>query len=215
MKLLFSGLLLAASLSFGAQITYSDYSGWAAPGALGATIGFDSIAAQDNSQTITSNGVSFTGGGAFLRIYSAAFSPANLNGTQSLTGPSGVLNISLPSNIYGVGFLIGTPASGITIVVNGQSAGTITTVAPPVSGAATFWGVRSDVAITSIELVSTQAGFRTVIDNVVLADFANLGGGGGNEPPPGEVPEVSSAVLIGTSLILLPLARKYALRRQA
>jgi hypothetical protein len=41
------------------------------------------------------------------------------------------------------------------------------------------------------------------------------GGGGGNEPPPSETPEASSAILIGTSLILLPLARKYALRHNA
>lgn len=218
MKTLFSGLLLAASLSFAAPTTYNNYADWAAPGSLGVTINFDAIAAQDNSQLISTGGFTFTGTtDEYIRIYTTAFAQANLNGSRSLTGPTGVLNIALPSDIFGIGFYIGSPASTVSIFVNGQipAQSIITTVTPPVSsGTATFWGIRSDVAITSIQLVSSQGGYRTVIDDLQVAG-AVTNGGGGNEPPPSETPEASSAILIGTSLILLPLARKYALRHNA
>ncbi|MBS1832717.1 MAG: hypothetical protein JST65_08390, partial [Acidobacteria bacterium] len=54
---------------------------------------------------------------------------------------------------------------------------------------------------------------RVVIDSVVFGGQSI--NGGGEEPPPSETPEASSAILIGTSLILLPLARKYAQRRNS
>lgn len=225
MKTLFSGLLLAASLSFAAPLTYNNYTDWAAAGSVIGTTSFNAVS-PTNSNLVTYTdafGTIFGVPSGSLVAYTAGSSLANLNGTQSLTASNGSFTITLPANVFGFGFYIGSALSTpVDLYVNGSlvSSGSPQAFGAPASPATpapagVFWGYRGDLAITSIQLVTTSPGFRTVIDDFSISGEVTNGGGGGNEPPPSETPEASSAILIGTSLILLPLARKYALRHNA
>lgn len=228
MKKLLSVLLLAASFSFSAPVTYGTLSAWSAAGPVDAnTITFNSYTTS-GTPTVSgpaTYGFSFqgwnlsTGDPANLLLADTSYSFYsfyNLGDGTSLASPQspGVLRIVTPANVFGVGFYFGSPSGGeVTAVINGDVANAITISAPTLPGAAGFFGVRNDVAITSIQLTHTTASSRVVIDSVVFGGQSI--NGGGEEPPPSETPEASSAILIGTSLILLPLARKYAQRRNS
>lgn len=226
MKTLLSGLLLAASLSFAAPLTYNNYIDWAAAGSVLGTTSFNAVTPVNSNLASYTDpyGTIYTVPTGSLIAYSAGTSFTNLNGTQSLTAGNGSFTITLPANVFGFGFYIGSALSTpVDLYVNGslvtsgspQSFGTPASPAFP-APAGVFWGYRGDVAITTIQLVTTatEPGYRTVIDDFSISGEVSGGGGGGEEPPT-ETPEASSAILIGTSLILLPLARKYALRHKA
>lgn len=224
MKKLLSGLLLAASFSFSAPLTYNNYVDWAAAGSVIGTTTFNTVSPTNSNLVsyLDTFGTIFTVPTGSLISYTTSLGYGNLNGTQSLSAQNGSFNITLPANVFGFGFYIGSALSTpVELYVNGvlvnsgspQSYGVPAAPAtPPPTGV--FWGYRGDIAITSIQLVTTQAGYSTVIDDFSISGQVT-GGGGGEEPPPSETPEASSAILIGTSLILLPLARKYAQRRNS
>ncbi len=102
------------------------------------------------------------------------------------------------------------------MIINGDTANALTiqnpTNPPPNLGnLATFWGFRSDVAVTSLTLAASGTGNRVIIDNFTWGGQATQqggGGGGGGGTGPTETPEVSSGLLIGGALVLVPLLRR-------
>lgn len=222
MKKLLSGLLLAASLSFASTLTYTNYSSWAAAGPVSSdTITFANLEPYhfyDGYRDWPSGlsgagfyGFSFTSNSALYSFdpISSAFADWNLgSGVFVTTEPAKTLTINVPgTNAYGVGLLLASPTAGFfTLSVNGSIV--TTNIASTTSATPAFLGIRSDAPITQIQISHSAATGRVIFDNVVW-------GGQATEPPPSETPEASSAILIGTSLILLPLARKYAQRRNS
>ena len=217
-KLLFP-LLLTAALAWTAPIsTYSSLSTWQAAGPQDGTQGFESVAAA--SQMVYSsfvlNSTTYTGVGGNLYVYPSGYTWTDLGSGATLTSADvGSIRIDLPANIYGVGFLIGSSLGiPVNVILNGDTANPLVitnpTNPPPNAGnLGQFWGIRSDVAISSLVIAASQTNYRAIIDNFTWGgQAAPLGGGGGGGGGGSEIPESSSGFLIGGALVLVPILRR-------
>jgi hypothetical protein len=212
MRKLTLSLLLASTITFGAPVTFTTLTNWQNAGPQSAgTVTFDGISSSQYSSLLGLNGFDFFGIGGNLIVYNPVTTFTDLGAGPSLSGPIGPssIHINAPSAVFGVGFLIGSWGGGsITAIFNGDTANPYTITSPPLPpGPGMFWGVRSDIAISTITLTG-ETNTRPVIDSLVW------GGQGIVEPPPppppptSEIPETSSALLIGTGLLLVPLIRR-------
>lgn len=213
-KLIFS-LVVSAALTFAAPVTYSSLSSWQAAGPQSGTIGFESLASSSQMQYASAvlSGVTFTGVGGNLVVYPSGYVWSDLGAGPSLTSqpaPGGI-QITLPANTFGFGFIVGSSAGvPVSVILNGQTGSPLvisnpTNPPPNVGNLAQFWGVRDDVAITSITLAANTTGYRVILDN-----FTWGGAGTPPPPPPTETPEASTALLIGGALVLIPFLHRNA-----
>lgn len=212
---LLSSLLLTAALAWTAPVTYTTLSSWQAAGPQDGTQGFESKAdvTQMAYPSFVLNSILYTGVGGNLYVYPNGYTWTDLGSGPTLTSAdTGYIRIDLPANIYGVGFLIGSSAGiAVNVVINGDTPLTIanpTNPPPNVGNLGQFWGVRSDVAISSLTIAASQNGYRAIIDNFTWGGQATQQGGGGGGAGPTETPEVSSGLLIGGALVLVPLLRR-------
>jgi hypothetical protein len=212
---LLSSLLLTAALTFAAPVTYSSLSSWQAAGPQDGTIGFESAVSAGGLSSVLSNGFNFTPSSGFLLVDGTGYIYFNLGAGPALTSPQSPagIDIAIPANVFGIGFIVGSSGGvPVTVIINGDTAHALTidnpTNPPPNLGnLATFWGFRSDVAVTSLSLAATGPGNRVIIDNFTWGGQATQQGGGGGTGPT-ETPEVSSGLLIGGALVLVPLLRR-------
>lgn len=217
---LLSSMLLTAALAWTAPVTYSTLTSWQAAGPQDGTITFESLSAatQMSYTSFVLSAATFSGVNGNLYVYPSGYVWTDLGSGATLTSSdTGYLRVDLPAAVYGVGFLIGSSAGiPVQVVVNGDTLNALTisnpTNPPPnVGNLGQFWGIRSDVAITSLTIAASQTGYRAIIDNFTWGGQATQqGGGGGGGTGPTETPEVSSGLLIGGALVLVPLLRRAA-----
>jgi len=114
-----------------------------------------------------------------------------------------------PGAIYGLGFNLGCYSSGCSsvqsIVVKDVNNNIFTYGGVTTPG---FWGIRSDLAIASIQIMFPTNNDYVAIDDLGYGGLAQVGGGG--DPPPGETPEVATLILIGTGLGVIARYRRYS-----
>lgn len=207
------GALTTAS---GAAVTSSSLAEWLSAGTSNpGLVAFTGISSNPTS-SYGSNGFTFAGSSGNQVIGqpntpTAGFYYLGTGGV--LVGPNAPhsLIITIPASVYGLGLYVGT-ASGTgqttRATINGNSSAfyDFATQALPTS-APTFWGIRSDVPITSIAL-SGLVGERIVIDSVRWSDDALV--------VASETPEGSTLALIGIGLLVLWMASpSIAPRRRA
>jgi hypothetical protein len=222
MRPILLSFLVSAALASAAPVVYTTLTDWQNAGPQLGTIGFESLAGTGQNQYSSFNlgGLTFSAIGGNLVVYPDGYSWSNLGAGPSLTSniaPSAIL-ITLPQDVYGIGFLIGSGAGvPVTVTVNGTTQLTIanpTNPPPNVGNLANFWGIRSDTAITSITIGAAVTDYRAIIDNVTWGGPVVVGGGGGGqgggEGGLTETPEPTSALLIGGALLLVPLIRRSA-----
>jgi hypothetical protein len=212
MRKLIISLLLATTLSFGAPLTFTTLAGWQAAGPQTAgSVTFDAISSGQYSSILALSGFDFWGIGGNLIVYNPVASFMDLGTGVSLAGPIGpsAIQINLPSAVFGVGFLVGSWGGGaINAIINGDTGNPYAIPSPTLPpGPGAFWGIRNDVAISTVTIVGVD-GTRAVIDSLVWG-----GEGVVEPPPPSEIPETTSALLIGTGLLMLPLIRRAVTRR--
>jgi hypothetical protein len=212
MRKLTLSLLLATTIAFSAPVTYSTLATWQAAGPQAAgTVTFDGISSGQYSSFLALNGFDFYGISGNLIVYNPVASYTDLGAGPSLSGPIGpsAILINAPSAVFGVGFLIGSWGGGsISAIINGDTGNPYAITAatlPP--GPGTFWGIRSDIAISTITLIGAE-GTRPVIDSLIWGGQGVVEPPPPPPPPPSEVPETSSALLIGTGLLLVPVIRR-------
>jgi hypothetical protein len=214
--------LLACILpGFGATITYSTASEFAAAMAVQLTEDFETaIRGSYGAEGLIIGDLQFIGyngyGGYLLNIVSAADGIYYDWGTgKMLQGPDPVTDKDRRihmnfSNIPGGGIF----AFGFNLMMYGASGGasqirlstgeTLTGTVTASWPTQVFWGVSSDTPIVYAELLSTTAGGYPMIDNFMYGTTGDS---------PGEVAELMTLLYVGSGLLLLrALARLAQIR---
>ena len=182
---------IIAAVSPAATMTYTSLATWQAAGPQSAGMVTFSGINQGQYPSLALSGFTFSGNGGNLIVYSPEVSFTNLGAGPSLLGPEGPagIDIQLPTGVYGMGFLVGTSnGTPVTVVVNGNVATPLTINAPAIPPGSAFWGLRSDIEIVTVRLL-TANNIRVVMDSVVW-------GGQGSNPPPGDAPEPGSVAML-------------------
>ncbi len=160
--------------------------------------------------SFTLTGVTFTGSGGNLIVYPSGYSYSDLGYGPSLTSsplPAGIA-INLPANTFGFGFVIGS-GNGIAVNVT-IDGGTVLLISNPTNPIANggnpgvFWGVRSDIALSSLTIAASSTGYRAILDNFTYAGAPSSGSSGGGSA----IPEVSNKLLLGGGLLALAMLRR-------
>ncbi len=211
MRKLQISFILTAALTLASPVTYTTLASWNAAGpASSATVDFDSLylgGSQTQYASFVLSGVTFSGMNGNLVVYQSGYQYSDLGNGPSLTSSPlpGAIVINLPANTFGFGFLVGSGAAvPVNVTIDGGTTFQITNPTNPpanIGNPAQFWGVRNTVAMGSLTIATNTTSYRVVIDNFAIAGDPGTGG-------TGEVPEVSSGLLIGAGLLLLPLLRR-------
>ena len=209
MRPLHTLFILTAVLSQGATVTLTTLLDWQAAGPQSGIVDFESTTS-GNAASFVLNGLTFSStdpGNPWLNVGNHGIGTG-----KSLRGPGGTevsLTILLPANVYRLGFgLVNYSPSnpslsgGVTLLINNVVYSTNLATGPVSPGPINFYSISDSIPITSITITSNNF-YMPYIDNVVW---------GSNEAPPAETPETSTAILIGTSLLLLPTLRRRFLR---
>jgi hypothetical protein len=217
MRNLYTLFLLTATLSQAATVTYNSLASWESAGGgsqntLG-TVMFNSFQSGDDSFYLT--GFTFrtvTNSNGMIQYQSPQAFGSLWEGTFLGVQP-GSLTITIPSGIYGLSFLIGSNnlngnvANPVTVTVNNGTSTSVATT-PTLSNPATFWGVRSDAPITTIQ-INALAGNYIFLDSLRWQNTPYVAAPPPTAPdPPTETPEAATAILIGFSLLSLPALKR-------
>lgn len=195
----FAAVVFVSTPARADTIVFTTRSAFVAATSSLTTIDFEGIAPTNSvanfSSPLTIAGATFSGSasGSVSVVDSGFFSPLfQFNSGASLSGFAFV-DVTLPAGTTAIGTdLMSTNPSGLPFQVT-LSNGETFLVNTPTAPARGFFGITSDVAITSIRFVTVPAPGQSA--GIPLVDNFSFG-----QAAPASVPEPATMVLLGTGL---------------
>ena len=190
---LFAFVALGVGSAQATPTSYTDRTQWAAHSDITSTHDFNSGSGQaSHGQSYTDSGVTYRASSGIYSIYDIGYDAVyHHNGYLDLQGSSIGMNFAAPVTAFGFDFGAFYD-NAVTLNITLSDGSLFTATAP--SSAYSFFGVTSDVALTSVSFTTTNN--FTAFDNLSLGNATN------------NVPEPTSLALLALGIVALGATRQ-------